>query len=360
MKAGCKMNTTKKVVFLFGGPGTEHEVSVATAKSALPNFAADYTLLPVFISKENKWVVANNYVSPGEAWATAQKLMTQSGLPNDIALDEIEKNDPYVVFIGLHGTFGEDGTVQTLLEARGLTFTGSDAEASALAIDKPKVLQILQDENILAPEFLELDHFTQESEILDFVHFHGLPVVTLPADNGSSVGVTIVKNENDLQSAIKHASHYGERVLLTKYIAGREVSCGALITNKTDLTALPPTELIPVKGHDFFDYDAKYTPGATQEITPPKDMDDDVVLQIQTIAKKVHHILSADGYSRTDMIIDKDNKIYVLELNTLPGLTQTSILPQQARAYGLSFTELLTTLCENADRSAKDYITATP
>jgi len=350
--------TPKKVVFLFGGPGTEHEVSVATAKSALPNFAADYVLLPVFITKESKWVVANDYVSPSESWQTAEKSMSRSGIPQDIALDEIENGDPYVVFIGLHGTFGEDGTVQTLLEARGLTFTGSDAEASALAIDKPKVLQILQDEDILVPEFLELDHFTKESEILDFVHFHGLPVVVLPADNGSSIGVTIVKNENDLQSAIKNACNHSDRVLLSKYIDGREVSCGVLITSPTDLTTLPPTELIPQKEHEFFDYKAKYTPGATHEITPPHNMDSSVIAHIQSTAKKVHQILSVDGYSRTDMIIDKNNNMYVLELNTLPGLTQTSIFPQEAKAYGLSFTEMLTKLCEYADRTAKDYLTA--
>nr|AIA17063.1 D-alanine--D-alanine ligase [uncultured bacterium] len=347
----------KKIVFLFGGPGAEHEVSVATAKSALPKFDAQYSILPVFITKDNAWVASQEYMPPAESWAVAQKLITQSGIAQDVAIDMIEHTDPYVVFIGLHGTYGEDGTLQALLESHGLAFTGSNAEASSLAMDKPKVLQILQDEEITVPEFLELTSEMPEGAALEFGHYHGFPVVVLPADSGSSVGVTIVRNQEQLPMAIDTARQYSDRILLSQFIPGREVSCGMLVTDKNELTALPPTELIPNENYEFFDYDAKYKPGATKEITPPH-MDDAIIAEIKSLARRVHHLLEADGYSRTDMIVGEDGKIYVLELNTLPGLTETSILPQQAAAFGLNFTDFLTTICENVDRSSREYLTA--
>jgi D-alanine-D-alanine ligase len=347
----------KKIVFLFGGPGDEHEVSVATAKSAIPSFEDQFVVLPVFINKDNQWNVSKEYCEPKDAWIIAESLMEDRGINQEVALDEIEKSDPYVVFIGLHGRFGEDGTIQTLLEARGLAYTGSDAEASALAIDKPKVLQILQDEDILTPEFLEVHSATPESNIRDFTSYHGFPVVILPADSGSSVGVTIVKNENDIMPAIEKARTSSGSVMLSQYIKGREVSTGVLVTGSNELVCLPPTELIPTEGHDFFDYEAKYLPNATKELTPAP-MDEAVINQIQALAKQIHHLVSADGYSRTDMIVGDNNAIYVLEINTLPGLTATSILPQQAQVYGLSFGELLTVICNNVDRTSPEYMTA--
>jgi D-alanine-D-alanine ligase len=172
------------------------------------------------------------------------------------------------------------------------------------------------------------------------------------------VNVTIVRANNDLSPALSRAKQGGNRALITKYVPGREVSCGVLVTSKTDLIPLPPTELIPGADYDFFDYDAKYTPGATKEVTPP-DMPETTIQEIKNMAKKVHQLIGADGYSRTDMIVGDDGMVYVLEINTLPGLTPTSILPQQAKAYGLSFGQLLSTICDNVDNSASEYVTAT-
>ncbi|HEY1074743.1 MAG TPA: D-alanine--D-alanine ligase [Patescibacteria group bacterium] len=346
----------KKVTFLFGGPGSEREVSVATAKSALPSFDDQFRIQPVFITPDRRWVVSENYVAPGEAWDVAMRLMTQSAVPSDIALETIETSSPDVVFIGLHGEYGEDGTVQALLEARGLAYTGSNSEASALAMDKPKVLQILQDEDLLVPEFLEVTPEVTPSDVQAFADFNGYPLVVLPADRGSSVGVTIVKQSEDLDSAIEQARTKSDRVMVTKYIAGQEVSCGLLVTDKNELTALPVTDLNPIEGHDFFDYDAKYLAGECDEVTPSR-LPEDVQTNVQEIARKVHQLLGADGYSRVDMIVTPNHEVYVLELNTLPGMTQTSIIPQQAKVHGLSFSELLATICNNIDRSNEDYLT---
>lgn len=355
----CTHMEIKKIVFLFGGPGDEHAVSCATAQTVLPAFnAVQYTVKPVFITKEAKWVVAEAYVSPAEAWSIAQDLQQQAGVPSDIALDTIETDAPYAVFIGLFGQYGEDGTVQSLLDSRGLVYTGSDAQASALAMNKPKVLQLLQNEAVATPEFLEITSATTETDIREFVQFYGLPFVVLPAESGSSVGVTIVQKEDELKAAIATARERGERVLLSQYIAGREITCGVLVKTKIDLVALPPVEVVPTDPHVFWDYDAKYELGQSQ-ITVPADLPEGVASQAQQLALRVHRLVGADGYSRTDMILDEGGELRVLEVNTLPTLLTASVFTQSAQAEGLTLTELLTTIVENIDRSERDYATFT-
>ncbi len=167
-------------------------------------------------------------------------------------------------------------------------------------------------------------------------------MVVKPAEGGSSVGMSIVKTEDTLKSALKKAFEYDETVLIESYIKGIEIT-GGVIGNK-DLQALPIIEIIPDEKHDFFDYEAKYTAGITQEICPAR-IDDSLTVQAQTYAKMAHHALSCKGYSRTDMIL-KDNDIYVLETNTIPGMTPTSLLPQAAEAAGLNFSQLLDRLIE--------------
>lgn len=348
----------KKVVFLFGGPGAEHEVSVLTAKAAMPEFEDEFELLPVFITKGGMWVVAEEYVAASQAWDLAQNLINETGTISEVALDAIEATDPYVVFIGLHGEFGEDGTIQTLLESRGLAFTGSDAEASTLSLDKPKVLELLQNEDILVPEFLEVTESTPDTDIFAFADFRKFPLVVLPADRGSSVGTSIVKNRDELVEAIALAKEFSDKVLVSSYVAGRELSCGVLAISATSAVPLPPTEITPNNNHDFFDYDAKYIAGESTETTPA-NLSESITKEVQDLAKKVHLLVGADGYSRIDMILGEDSKLYVLEINTLPGMTQTSLLPQEAKAYGLTFGQLLTTICTNVDHSANDYVTAT-
>lgn len=346
----------RKIVFLFGGPGSEHDVSCATAESAMPHFADEFVLCPVFVTKDRQWVVSDTFVAPQDCWRLAQALQSKRGAPVDVALEKIEELDPEVVFIGLHGEYGEDGTIQALLEAHGLSYTGSDVEASTLAMDKPKVLQLLQDEGISVPDFLELKRELGGDDAKEFIRFHGYPVVILPSDRGSSVGVSLVYSPERLNAALAYALKQSDRVMISNYIDGREVSCGLLVTQSTTLIALPPTELIPNDSHALFDYEAKYTIGETKEVTPP-EMEASVIEKIQATAKRVHHLIGADGYSRVDLII-REGDPYVLEINTLPGLTPTSILPQQAAAEGITFSRLLTYVCDAVDTSGRDYTTA--
>lgn len=192
----------EKIVVLFGGPGSEAEVSCSTAKSILAALDEKYLVKPTFITHIGLWVVGEKYYSQKESRDQAEALKKQTGIPAEIALDAIEADAPKVVFIALHGEYGEDGTVQTLLSSRKLAFTGSDAIASALAFNKPRVLQLLQDEGVTTPEYLEVGTELPEEEAEEFVKYHGLPVFILPSANGSSVGVVRITNQTEFVPAL--------------------------------------------------------------------------------------------------------------------------------------------------------------
>ena len=172
----------------------------------------------------------------------------------------------------------------------------------------------------------------------------GLPFVVKPINNGSSHGVMIVDDQENFQKAIGNALKYGSEIMIQKYIKGVEVTCGVLYDGK-DETALIPTEIVP-PSESFFDYKAKYTPGGSEEITPAR-LSEDLLKEIQSISTKTHRLIGCKGFSRTDMIIS-DGNIYVLEINTIPGLTKTSLLPQGAEAAGISFSDLLNRIIKEA------------
>jgi D-alanine-D-alanine ligase len=246
-----------------------------------------------------------------------------------------------VALIILHGLYGEDGTVQGLLDLLNIPYQGSGVLGSAVAMNKVISKQLFQKHGLPIPEYI----IAKKDATIDPANCRkqiGLPMVVKPAEGGSSVGMSIIKAEDTLKSALKKAFEYDETVLIESYIKGIEIT-GGVIGNK-DLQALPIIEIIPDEKHDFFDYEAKYTAGITQEICPAR-IDDSLTVQAQTYAKMAHQALSCEGYSRTDMIL-KDNDIYVLETNTIPGMTPTSLLPQAAHAAGLDFGQLLDRLIE--------------
>jgi D-alanine--D-alanine ligase len=172
-----------------------------------------------------------------------------------------------------------------------------------------------------------------------------LPVVVKPADRGSSAGTTIVKRVQDLLPAIQEAAKFSENIMVQKFIDGREFTCG-VVEIKGKLKVLPPTEIIP-KLRGFFDYYSKYTPGASREITPPK-IEKKEIGKIQKLALKAHKAIRAKGMSRTDFIQSEDGKFYILEINTIPGMTATSLLPQEARVAGIEFSQLLDLIIASA------------
>jgi len=246
-----------------------------------------------------------------------------------------------IALIIMHGKYGEDGTIQGLLDLLGIPYQGSGVLASAVAIDKLISKKLYESENLDIPPYMMINkhdyNFARQS-----IRQLGLPVVLKPVKGGSSIGMDIVFSESDLSVALENAFQYDSQVLLESYIQGVEVTCGVL--GNDELTPLPIIEIIPGKDYRFFDYEAKYKPGATQEICPAR-IDTELAKKVQEYAIKAHKTLDCRGCSRTDMIIN-NGTIYVLETNTIPGMTPTSLLPQAAQAAGYTFSQLLDRLIE--------------
>ena len=241
----------------------------------------------------------------------------------------------------LHGPYGEDGTVQGLLELLNIPYQGSGVLGSSLAMNKLVSKYLYEKADLPIPPYIAL----QKGDPLAPAAWGkqlGLPLVIKPNEAGSSVGMTIVKSMDAVEAAVEKAFSHDTTVLIEAYVKGIELT-GGLIGNK-ELLALPIIEIIPDDEHEFFDYEAKYTAGVTQEICPAR-IDDEMTQRAQTYAKVAHEALFCKGYSRTDMIL-KDSEIYVLETNTIPGMTATSLLPQAAQTAGLSFSRLLDQLIE--------------
>ncbi len=246
-----------------------------------------------------------------------------------------------IALIILHGPFGEDGTVQGMLDLLNIPYQGSGVLGSALAMNKVVTKQLYEKAGLPVPPYVVLDRgetVDAEKCVAEF----GLPLVVKPVEAGSSVGMSIVKSADDLRGALDLAGEFDDTILIESFIEGTEITAGVIGNNK--LEALPLIEIIPDKSHEFFDYEAKYTAGITQEICPAR-IADELTQKAQEYALLAHQALYCKGYSRTDMIL-KDDEMYVLETNTIPGMTATSLFPQAAQQAGMSFSQVLDKLIE--------------
>ncbi len=306
----------------MGGISSEHEVSLSTGQNVLDNLdKSKYQATPIKISKKGQWFL--------------------NGQEIDLA-SALKGHD--IVFNALHGTFGEDGRVQAMMEYYKARYTGSGITASSLAMDKLRSREIFKLIGFCVPKTLKLKKGENyDARLSLFINkVVKFPVVVKPCSSGSSVGVKIVENQENLGQAIEGAFKLDKKVLIEEFIKGRELTCGVLDNfNGQPVAALPVTEIIPSKDHQFFDYDAKYKIGQTNEITPAF-VDSVIYEKAQEIAVKAHQLLGCQAYSRTDMIwTPGNNDIFVLETNTLPGLTKASLLPKSAQVAGLTFPQLL-------------------
>jgi D-alanine-D-alanine ligase len=348
----------QRVVVLMGGPSSEYEISLATGKNIMKSLDPErYLAWPVIVTKERRWLMPHWRVplaSPIYSNVLQNIGIDESGLvpfEEERAINELGEAKPDVMFVAMHGEFGEDGTVQGLLDALGIPYTGSGVLASALGMDKPRSLAVFRDAGLQVPDFFVISREEWKNAGEDIStraeKLFQLPVVVKPADRGSSVGVTIARDTPSIEVGIAEALRHSDRAILQQYISGIEVSAGVLEINGK-AQALPPTEIVPV-GSSFFDYHAKYTPGASEEITPAR-LPQETIGRIQDSAIAAHHALGCSGVSRTDMIVDASGGLWILETNTLPGLSEASILPKQAAAGGITFPKLLDTIVESALR----------
>ena len=241
-----------------------------------------------------------------------------------------------LVFNGLHGGDGENGVIPGFLQSLGVKYTGSKTEASAICMDKRISKALVHRKDLLTPNWVSLANNDPLPSVGDMV----FPVVIKPNDQGSTIGLTVVKDESELDDAIELARQFANVVLIEEFIVGKEITV-TVIGDK----AYPIVEIVP--SHGLYDYECKYNQGMTEYFCPA-NIDKDLTKAIQESALKIHKLLGCRHYSRADFRLDENGKAWFLELNTLPGMTETSLVPKAAKASGLSFPELIQTIINEA------------
>ena len=266
-----------------------------------------------------------------EALAEREQRMLSEGLGK---LAQVRQAD--VIFLAVHGGSLEGGTLQAVLDVIGVPYTGSGPLASALAMDKDLAKRLFRSAGVPVPAWFMVPPLTPE----DVTTALGWPVIVKPSKQGSSVGLTLVKKAQDLNNAVKLAARYDDEVMAEQFIPGRELTVGVLGD-----VPLPVGEIVPK--HELFDYEAKYTPGMSEETFPAR-IDTVLARHLQEYALMAHRALKLGGYSRIDFRVSPEGDIFCLEANSLPGMTRTSLYPQAAQAAGIPFPEL----CERIARLA--------
>lgn len=307
-----------RVGVLRGGPSNEYEVSLKTGATILNNLSQEtYHVRDIFIDRSGVWHVNGVPVKPHEALTHI-----------DIAVN------------ALHGNYGEDGKVQHIFETHGIPFTGSGSFASAMGMNKQFSKEIYRKEKIKTPQSLLLESLQNISvEAHKVFQKFPLPVIVKPVSSGSSVGVTIVKGFPDLEDAIKKAFEHSENVLIEEFIKGKEATCGVIDDFRDqEYYALPPIEIRPHENR-FFDYEAKYQ-GKSDEIVPGNFTEAEK-REIERMAVEAHKALGLRHYSRSDFMIHPKRGVFILETNTLPGLTEESLIPKALHSVGASLSHFL-------------------
>jgi D-alanine-D-alanine ligase len=328
-----------KIAVLFGGTSEEREVSVASGAQVVQALrSAGHTVLAVDTARgllagedEQRFLEARVEAAPPTADALAVVRAAGGGVLSSPSLADVD-----VVFLALHGGTGEDGTVQAMLDLADLPYTGSGHVGSALAMDKDVAKRLFVAAGIPTAPWLmaPADPRVVEETI-------GYPLIVKPNRQGSTVGLSIVRRPDALEAAIERAGQYDKEVMIEQFVAGREITVGVL-----DDRALSVGEIV-IAPETVFDYASKYQPGAVSEVFPA-DLSEAVAERAKALALAAHRTLKLDGYSRTDFRLDADGALWCLEVNTLPGMTATSLLPQSAQAVGIGFTDLCERICRLA------------
>lgn len=336
-----------KIVVLAGGLSPEREVSLSSGaliSNALIDNGHDVMLLDLYLGEDNREIKAvyrNNKsdfrfeykVSEIEPDLDAiKKAVNHDGFIGKGVIELCCQAD--IVFMALHGAAGENGQLQAVFDLYGINYTGSGYAGSLLAMDKDLSKRMMRDNGILTADWQYFD-IKNNNGFTDISY----PCVVKPCSCGSSVGVTIVEDEEQLIDAVNFAKKYEDFVVIEDKIEGREFSVGIL-----DGKTLPPIEIKPLNG--FYDYKNKYQAGLTEEICPAQ-ISKEVCTLLQDNALKVHKALRLGFYSRVDFILDGNNNAYCLEANTLPGMTPTSLLPQEAAVAGITYNELCNKIAAN-------------
>jgi D-alanine-D-alanine ligase len=328
-----------KIAVLFGGTSDERDVSIASGSEVVKA-----------LRSAGHEVVAVD-TATGVLTAEQEARLLRSGVaplpPGREELDLLETGDPTaltrapelqgvdVLFLALHGGAGEGGTLQALLDLVGIPYTGSGMLGSAMAMDKDIAKRLLRDAGIPTAPWLMAPVTPEQVEVE-----LGWPVVVKPSKQGSTLGLSVVRDPDDLDAALDLAFRMDDEVMIERFVPGRELTVPVVGEE-----ALPVGEIITQK--EIFDYEAKYQPGLAEEIFPA-DLPDEVRLEAQRLALETHRVLKLEGFSRVDFRLDDSGGLWCLEVNTLPGMTSNSLVPKSAKAAGIPFPRLCERICEIA------------
>ena len=307
-----------RIAILMGGPSTERQISLKSGRAvyeSLKNLGLD--TVAIDITTDNP----------------------------DENMRLIKAQKPDCIFIALHGRFGEDGQIQEILDRMDIPYTGSGRLASHLGMDKAASMSIFEIHDLDVPRYKVMEdiYYNPGWKVHNSL---GFPLVIKPAAHGSSIGLSIIDTPQEIDQAVALAFSFDPKIIIQEYIRGREITVGIL-----DERPLPVIEIVPK--NKFFDYEAKYQAGMTDYIVPAQ-LNEAVAKKAQGAALSAHKLLGCFGCSRVDMILGPDNRPFVLEVNTIPGLTQSSLLPKSAKVAGIDFTRLCLKLIELAYEKAKN------
>jgi D-alanine-D-alanine ligase len=304
-----RLSQKKRIGVLMGGLSVERTISMKTGEAILKALKSKgYDAVPIDVDRRLAWKLAEEKVE--------------------------------IAFVALHGTYGEDGAVQGLLELLHIPYTGSGVLASALSMNKIATKKILLYHKIPTPLFQAFCLSRQTPDDIGSLISFTPPFVVKPASEGSTIGVTIVSAAEELGSALEKARSFGDWILVEHYIEGREVTVGML-----DNQPLPVVEVQPKCG--FYNYESKYSAGKTDYVVPAK-LDSSVYHEVQTLGVDTYRAMGCRGAARVDMRVDREGKAWVLEINTVPGMTETSLLPMAAKTVGIDFADLAERILKGA------------
>lgn len=340
----------KKIAVLFGGRSKEHEISILSGLSIIKNLTPDkYIVYPIYINKEGKWFFIKDIEDSNNLFANSKCLIKSIKIgDNTFEVTGGESLKPDVIFPALHGPYGEDGTMQGMLEILGIPYAGCKVLASAIAMDKISSKTIFKESNLTVVPFigLNINQWKKDKKsINNFINEKlNLPVFVKPSSLGSSIGITKVNDINDLDQAIETAAIYDKRIIIEKGINAREIEC-SVMGNEEPYSSLPG-EIIPAR--EYYDYEAKYIDENTR-LSIPAPLTEKQISEVKKLAVAAYRAINCTGFARVDFLLDKlEEKFYISEINTIPGFTQYSMFHLLWSLSGITFPQVLDRIIEYA------------
>ncbi|MFJ8133473.1 D-alanine--D-alanine ligase family protein [Streptomyces hydrogenans] len=360
-----------RVAVVFGGRSSEHAISVVTAGAVLKAIdRTKYDVLPIGITREGRWALTADApermaIAERSLPDVAQLAESETGgvvLPVDPASREVVLHEPGslpqalgevdVVFPMLHGPYGEDGTLQGLLELSGIPYVGAGVLASAVGQDKEYMKRVFVSYGlpvgpyeVIRPREWDRNPAEARKKIVEFAADHGWPLFVKPARGGSSVGITKVDDLSGLDDAVEEARRYDPKIIVEALLRGREIECGVLEFEDGPRASVP-AEIPPVTDHDFYDFEAKYIDSASGLVPAP--IGDEATAEVQRLAVAAYEAVSCEGLVRADFFLTEDGDFVINEINTMPGFTPISMYPRMWQESGVSYPELVDRLIQAA------------